>query len=84
MSDNRFLKEKLSMKKLLDKVNKYIPGELRKNGLRFNWYVDNKKLYSISIPSNTTAWWFLKGVLLMKIISPKYRDEINKGRFGSA
>ena len=72
------------MKKLLEQVNSYIPGELRKQGTRFNWYIENKKLHSISLPSNTTAWWFLKGIMFLKKINVKYRDEMNKRRFGSA
>ena len=68
------------MKKTLKKANKVIVGELRLNGLHFDWYVGDKKLYKIEIPSLNAGWWFLKGVLLMSKLAPKYREEIVKCR----
>ena len=66
------------MKKTLKKVNKYICGELRQNGMRFDWYVEGKKLHKIEFPSMNCGWWFLKGILLMQKISPLYRNEMNR------
>ena len=68
----------LSMKKTLKKTNKVIVGELKQNGLCFDWYVEDKKLYKIEFPSMTAGWWFLKGVLLMSKLAPMYRKEMNK------
>jgi len=66
------------MKQLLKKANSVIVGELRQNGLRFDWYVDDKQLYKVEFPSMTSGWWFLQGVLLMSKIAPKYREYRNR------
>ncbi len=68
------------MKKLLNEVNRYIPGELRIEGSRFVWYVDDKPRKKVSFGSKTNAWWLLKGIMLMKKLCQYYTEIRNAQR----
>ena len=69
------------MKKLIEDVNKYIPGKLKREGMRFNWYIENKRIFKFEYPSKVSAWYFLKGILAVRKICRAYTERTN--RFGT-